>query len=111
MIKNMISFVPIQVLGSRDGWFIPVVIVSQHLHDSTGVRKWQWTEQYRVHHAEDCRCRADAEREGQHGNDGEARTLPQPPPPIAQMLAKKTPIVWFRELKIPKTLAGCDESV
>ena len=87
MIKNMISFEPLQVLGCRDGCLIALVVVSQHLHDSIGVRKWQRTQQYRVHHAEDCRCRADAERKGQHGNDGEARTVPQPPQPVAQILA------------------------
>ena len=76
MVKNVISFVPFQVLWYREGCLIPFVIVSEHLYDSVGVRKWQRTQQYSVYYTEDCCCGADAEGERKNGNDGETRTLP-----------------------------------
>jgi hypothetical protein len=46
-------------------------------HDPLRIRERQRCQQNPVNHGKDCRVRADAERNGQDRDDGEARTLDQ----------------------------------
>ena len=50
------------------------------------VVKRQGAEQDRVHHGENCRARADPEREGGHGDERERGTLPEHAPAVARVL-------------------------
>jgi hypothetical protein len=54
--------------------------------DTVGVHIWERVEQHVLDDAEDRRGRADAERESQHSQGGEARLVPNPAYPVSEVL-------------------------
>ena len=58
------------------------------VHQSLGVLVRERAEDRSVYHTEDGRIRADAERQGQDRNDGEARVLRQHPNSVPYVLEK-----------------------
>src|SRR5260370_16146858 len=49
------------------------------LHDAVGLGEGKWAEQHSVHNRENCRIRADPQRQRQNGDDSKPGTLRQHP--------------------------------
>src|SRR6185436_3939577 len=87
-IEHVILFLPVEVIGGRDGEAAPTlgeVVLPGH-HDPVGVGVRQGLQEDRVDDAEDRRVGADAKTQGQDGYGGEPRILDEQTESVAQVL-------------------------
>ena len=74
-----------------------------HDHESVGLRIRERSQQDRVDHAEDGGVRADAESEGENGDEGEARRFAQ--------LAKREAKVIYHIVRQFSFISECDHGI
>src|SRR5450755_4771991 len=86
----MVPVAPVKEFRLRCGpaTHIAIQVSFPNPHDALRFGKRQRAEYYGVNYAEDCRVRANPDRQCQHCNDSEARASPQHSPPKTQVLPK-----------------------
>jgi hypothetical protein len=76
-------------LGWRGAWSRPLWRGVQERHDPARFRVGQRPQKDAVDHREDCRVRADAERQRQDGGECERGALPDRPPRVPQVVKER----------------------
>src|ERR1700751_5471533 len=83
-VEALVLALPVEEVGIGDGAFHEVVFVVEERHQPIGIRIGQRVEQHRVHDGEDGGVGADAKRQRENRNRGEAWR----PAQLAQSVAK-----------------------
>ena len=79
ILERLRGFLPREIVARRHGAPVTLWRLRPHHHQLVRLGERQRRQQRGVHHAEDRRIRADAERQGGDGGDRKAARLHQPP--------------------------------
>ena len=101
--KTRVVFFPIEIIRVRDRDARLFRLRLGHDHESVGLGIRERPEQDRVDHAEDGGVRADAEREGENGDEGEARRFAQ--------LAKSEAKIIYHIVRQFSFISECDHGI